>query len=49
MYQDLKVQFWWPGMKKEVENYVAKCLICQKVKAEHQKPGDELQPLEIPE
>ncbi|KAL5579838.1 hypothetical protein UlMin_012280 [Ulmus minor] len=39
MYQDLKEQFWWPGMKKEVAEYVAKCLICQKVKAEHQRPG----------
>ena len=29
--------------------YVAKCLTCQKVKAEHQRPGGELQPLEIPE
>ncbi|KAL5542263.1 hypothetical protein UlMin_009973 [Ulmus minor] len=36
-------------MKKEVADYVAKCLTCQKVKAEHQRPGGELQPLEIPE
>ncbi|KAL5574029.1 hypothetical protein UlMin_023626 [Ulmus minor] len=49
MYQDLKGRFWWSGMKKEVAEYVAKCLICQKVKAEHQRPGGELQPLDIPE
>ena len=49
MYQDLKEQFWWAGMKKEVAEYVAKCLTCQKVKAEHQRPGGELQPLEISE
>ncbi|KAL5560352.1 hypothetical protein UlMin_036563 [Ulmus minor] len=48
MYQDLKGRFWWSGMKKEVAEYVAKCLICQKVKAEHQRPGGELQPLDIP-
>ena len=36
-------------MKKEVAEYVAKCLTCQKVKAKHQRPGVELQPLEIPE
>ena len=36
-------------MKKEVAEYVAKCLTCQKVKAEHQRPGGELQPLKIPE
>ena len=49
MYKDLKEQFWWSGMKKEVVEFVAKCLICQKVKAEHQRPGGELQPIEIPE
>jgi len=28
MYQDLKKIFWWPKMKKEVAQYVAKCLVC---------------------
>ena len=37
MYQDLKKMFWWPKMKKEVAQYFAKCLVCQKVKIEHQK------------
>ena len=36
-------------MKKEVAEFVVKCLICQKIKAEHQRPGGELQPIEIPE
>ncbi|KAL5579735.1 hypothetical protein UlMin_012177 [Ulmus minor] len=49
MYQDLKGRFWWSGMKKEVAEYVAKCLFCQKVKAEHQRPRGELQPLDIPD
>ena len=49
MYQDLKKDYWWPGMKKEIADYVAKCLICQKVKIEHQRPSGRLQPLEIPE
>jgi len=30
MYQDLKTMFWWPKMKREVAQYVAKCLVCQK-------------------
>jgi hypothetical protein len=25
-------QYFWPGMKKEVANYIAKCLECQNVK-----------------
>ena len=49
MYQDLKRTFWWAGMKSDVVNFVNKCLICQKVKIEHQKPLGILQPLEIPE
>lgn len=47
LYKDLKQQFWWPGMKKEVATFVSKCMTCQKVKAEHRRPGDLLQPLEV--
>jgi len=49
MYQDLKKMFWWPKMKKEVAQYVSKCLVCQKAKIEHQKPARMLQSLDIPE
>ena len=35
-------------MKRDVVEYVARCLTCQQVKAEHQRPGGMLQPLEIP-
>ena len=49
MYKDLKEKFQWTGMKRELAVFVTKCLICQKIKAEHQWPGSELQPIEIPE
>ena len=49
MYRDLKEYYWWPNMKKEVTEWVNKCLTCQRVKAEHQRPSGLLQPLEIPE
>ena len=49
MYQDLKRNFWWPGMKKDIANWVSKCHVCQTVKAEHQRPSGLLQPLEIPQ
>jgi hypothetical protein len=48
MYQDLRQMYWWPGMKNDVASFVSKCLVCQKVKIEHQKPSGLLQPLEIP-
>ncbi|KAG8472937.1 hypothetical protein CXB51_034843 [Gossypium anomalum] len=49
MYNDLKRQFWWPGMKQDISDFVSKCLICQQVKAEHQVPLGLLQPIMIPE
>ncbi|XP_071928130.1 uncharacterized protein [Coffea arabica] len=49
MYHDVKSLYWWEGLKKDVAEYVQKCLTCQQVKAEHQKPSGLLQPLEIPE
>ncbi|KAF5207771.1 Transposon tf2-9 polyprotein, partial [Thalictrum thalictroides] len=49
MYQDLKRTYWWEGMKRDVGEYVSKCLTCQRVKAEHQKPSGLLKPLPIPQ
>ena len=37
MYLDLKGNFWWAGMKREIAEYVAICDVCQRVNAEHQK------------
>ena len=48
MYRDLRTDYWWPGMKRDVAWYVERCLTCAMVKAEHQKPHGKLQPLEIP-
>ena len=36
-------------MKKDVADYVSKCLTCQQVKAEHRHPAGLLQSLPIPE
>jgi transposase InsO family protein len=45
MYQTLKRHFWWKRMHREVAQYVARCLVCQKVKAERQRPAGLLRPL----
>ena len=47
MYQDLKKMIWWPGMKKEIFNFVYACLTFQKSKIEYQKPTGLMQPLSI--
>ena len=49
MYRDLKLYYWWRGMKKDVTEYVSKCLTCQQVKVEHQVPSGLLNPLSIPQ
>jgi hypothetical protein len=48
MYKDLKTQYWWYGMKRDVTEYIALCDTCQRVKAKHQRPAGLLQPLKIP-
>ena len=49
MNQDLRRQYYWSGMKRHVGDFVQRCLTCQQVKAEHQKPAGLLQPLEVAE
>ncbi|KAL0345885.1 UNVERIFIED_CONTAM: Transposon Tf2-11 polyprotein [Sesamum radiatum] len=49
MYRNLKPYYWWQTMKKDVAEFVAKCMTYQQVKAEHQAPAGKLRPLLIPE
>ena len=49
LYKDIKKQFWWPRMKNEVAEFVARCLTCQKVKFEHKRMRRLVQPLDMPE
>ena len=47
MYHDLKDTYWWNGMKRDIAEFVSKCLTCQQVKLEHQRPLRLLQQLPI--
>ena len=47
MYHDLGRTYWWPNLKKDIAEFVARCLICQQVKGDRKKKGGMLQPLEI--
>jgi hypothetical protein len=49
MYQYLKQNYWWYGLKRDVASHVAVCDVCQRVKAEPQRPAELLHPLKIPE
>jgi hypothetical protein len=48
MYQNLKQKYWWYGLKRDVAAHVVECDVCQRVKAEHQRPPGLLHPLKIP-
>ena len=49
MYRDLRRQYYWSRMKRHVGDFVRRCLTCQQVKAENQRPIGLLQPLEVAE
>ncbi|WMV18546.1 hypothetical protein MTR67_011931 [Solanum verrucosum] len=49
MYRYLKRIYWWPGMKKDIAEFVAKCQNCQKVKYENQRSASLLQRIPIHE
>jgi hypothetical protein len=44
----VRSQYYWADMKKEVVDFIARCLECQKVKAEHRHSTSLLQQLPIP-
>lgn len=48
MYADMKKLFFWVGLKHDIVQFVAKCLECQQVKADHRHPAGLLQPHDIP-
>jgi transposase InsO family protein len=48
MYVDTRKIFFWVGMKCDVVHFIAKCLKCQQVKAEHHHPTGLLQPHDVP-
>ena len=49
MYHDLRRQYWWSGIKRDVASFVSLYLTCQRVKAEHRRPVGMLQPLPVVE
>ncbi|MCO5606721.1 hypothetical protein L7F22_060911 [Adiantum nelumboides] len=43
----IETYFFWPTMKKDIQEYVSQCIICQKVKYDRGKQPGLLQPLPI--
>lgn len=49
MYDDLSKHYWWCSMKRDILEFVVRCLTCVKVKYEHLRLGEELHRLPIAE
>ena len=47
MYRTIMENYWWSCMKKDIADFVSRCLMCQQVKEKHQKPHRTLHPLPI--
>ena len=45
----LSRKWYWPKMKRNVEDYIRSCVACQQNKPSHQRPMGLLQPLPIPD
>lgn len=41
-------QFYWPSLKRDVKEYIQKCVVCQQAKSNNTAPAGLLQPLPIP-
>ena len=46
--ETIRKEYFWSGMKKDIAEYIARCMECQKVKIEHRHLAGLLQPLPIP-
>ena len=42
-------QYFWLGMKRDMDKYISRCMKCQQKKVQHQYPVGLLQPLPVPE
>ena len=49
MLELIKWNYWWPGIKEDIKNYVQGCFKCQQNKVQHQKKVGELHPLAVPQ
>jgi hypothetical protein len=47
-FHNVRKNFWWPGMARDVRRFVASCDSCQRMKPTNKHPVGLLQPLPVP-
>ncbi|KAA0036559.1 pol protein [Cucumis melo var. makuwa] len=48
MYQELRCVYWWRNMKREMADFVSRCLVFQQVKTSRQRPARLFHLLSVP-
>ena len=48
MYHDLRVVYWWDGLRRDITEFVANCPHCKQVKIEHLKSASLNQIMDVP-
>ena len=48
MLTAIRKNYFWPGIRRDIVEYLNKCLECQQVKVEHRHPGGLMQPITVP-
>jgi len=48
MVETLRKMYYFPGMRKEIEDYIRRCTVCRRSKNDKHKPYGLLQPLDVP-
>lgn len=48
-YYRLKKVFYWPNLRRNIEEFVKQCSVCQLIKVEHIHPPGLLEPLLVPD
>lgn len=48
-FHRLSSNFFWKGMRKDVQTFVSSCQVCQQIKDLYRQPAGLLQPLPVPD
>ena len=48
IYQIIKQSYWQNGIKREIAEFIFRCLVCEQIKVEHQDLARKLQLVPIP-
>lgn len=48
-HRDLKKNYWWQNIKRNMVKFMSRCLVYQQIKAKHHRPARLLKKISVPE